>query len=142
MAPHVLEVTRGRRLRRTLTALEALLVLGAFGGAVGLMSGALDVGETAQDLPWQSPVLAGVALGLINGVFPAAVMVLARRHHRWAPAGHVLVGVALMGWIVVQVAFIGLNSALQVLYFVYGAVVAAMGDALRRQDDGSGREAS
>ncbi|WP_139180020.1 hypothetical protein [Gordonia westfalica] len=53
-----------------LTALTALL---AFAGAIGLVGGGTDFGETVNSrLPLDSPVLAGVALAVFVGV-PMAV---------------------------------------------------------------------
>jgi hypothetical protein len=110
-----------------LIAAELLLAIGAIGGAVGLITGWLDLHESADDLPWQSPVLAGFALLLCNGVVPLAVVRGATRDAVWAAKGHVAVGVVLLVWIAVQVAFIGFNSPLQIVYAVYGAAVVALG---------------
>jgi hypothetical protein len=115
------------RLRTTLIVLEVLLAVGAFGGAIALLSGVIDLGESTADLPFSSPVLAGLALGLINGVLPAVVAFGAWRREAWSELGHVVVGAALIGWIVVQVAFIGFGSALQATYLLYGVVVLALG---------------
>lgn len=114
-------------VERALVLAEVLLAIGAVGGAIGLMSGALDLRESVDDLPRRSPVLAGMALGVCNGIFPLLVVGATRRHARWAPVGHVAVGIVLMTWIVVQIAYIGLNSPLQVVYAAYGTAVAALG---------------
>jgi len=114
-------------LRTTLIVLEVLLAIGAFGGAMALVSGAIDLGESTSDLPLASPVLAGLALGMINGVLPAAVAFGAWRRAAWSELGHVAVGVALIAWILVQVAFIGFGSALQATYLLYGVVVLVLG---------------
>jgi hypothetical protein len=121
---------------RVLIGLEVALAIGAFGGAVGLAGGGTDLGGAVDDLPWGSALLGGLALALVNGVLPAVVAVGALRRRPWARAGHLLVGVALMGWIVVQVALIGLISWMQPFCFVWGAAILVLGLAARR---GSGR---
>lgn len=114
------------RARRSLVVLEVLLVIGAALGSIGLITGGLDLKDQAKDLPWQSPVLGGIALGVLNGAVPLAALVLERRHHRAAPLAHVAVGLVLVGWIVVQVALIGLTSFLQPFYLLYGIVIVAL----------------
>lgn len=110
-------------LARRLVVLEVLLVLGAIGGGLGLIIGFLDLQEMTEDLPWQSPVVGGVALLAINAAFPLVVIAAELRRHRLASLGHLLVGVDLLVWIVVQVAFIGFTSALQAIYLAYGVAV-------------------
>jgi hypothetical protein len=122
------------RLAWTAVVLEVLLSAAALGGAIALVTGAIDLGGSTQDLPFGSPVLAGVALALCNAVLPAVVAAGELRGRGWARPGHLAVGAVLMGWIVVQVAFIGLGSWLQVGYFVYGAVILAVGFLLGWSD--------
>ncbi len=111
---------------RVLVGAELLLALGGLGGSVGVLTGVIDFGSVTSDLPFQSPVLAGVALGVLNGLIPLVAAVGTLRRTAWAPIAHVVVGTVLMGWIVVQVGFIGLGSWLQPFYFVYGAVVTSL----------------
>lgn len=106
---------------------ELLLAVGAVGGAIGLIVGWIDLGTAVDDLPWQSPVLGGLALLVLNGLLPLVVVAGTWKRAGWAPIGHVLVGVVLVGWIVVQVAFIGFGSWLQVAYAVLGVLIAAVG---------------
>lgn len=113
--------------RLGLIVAEVLLAVGAFGGAVGLIVGGIDLGKATDDLPFGSPVLGGVALAVSCGVLPTVVAVGAWRRAPWAPLGHVAVGVVLVGWVVVQIAFIGLGSWLQVGYAVFGLGIAALG---------------
>ncbi len=121
------EVPRRHRKRELVLILaEFLLAVGAVAGAVGLIVGAIDLGDAVNDLPFDSPVLGGVALGLACGVLPTVVAVGALRHSQWAPIGHVVVGAVLVGWIVVQVAFIGLGSWLQVTYGLLGLAITAL----------------
>lgn len=121
-----MSVVPRQRVVRALLVLEVLLVIGAIGGGLGLIIGYLDLGEMTDDLPWASPVVGGVALLAINAAFPTLVIAAELRGHRLAPVGHLLVGLDLLVWIAVQVAFIGFNSALQAIYLAYGVVVTLL----------------
>lgn len=114
------------RLERLLVGMELFLAVGAFFGAAGLIGGGIDLGDAAGDLPFGSPVFAGVALAVLNGVLPTVVAVGALRRAGWAGAGHMVVGTVLVAWIVIQIAFIGLGSWLQVVYLAYGIVLQAL----------------
>jgi hypothetical protein len=128
---------------RALLWLEGLLAIGAYGGAVALIAGAIDLGEATAKLPFDgSTAFAGFALGLLNGALPTVVLVGALQRRPWAEFGHLAVGVVLVGWIVVQVAILGPPVAfLQVLYLAYGVVIVALAVQLRRTtaDDGRSR---
>jgi hypothetical protein len=127
--------TGTRRLtgtERALVWLEVLLVLGAYGGAVGLITGGVDLGEATADLPFGSPAFGGWALAVVNGVLPTVVVIGALLRRPWARYGHLVVGAALVGWIAVQVAFLGLPPHwLQVLYFAWGWTIVVMALRLR-----------
>lgn len=105
---------------------ELVLAVGAFAGSVGLVAGGIDLGDAADDLPFASPVFGGVALAVVCGIWPTALAIAAWRQRRWATAGHLLVGLALVGWIVVQVAFIGLGSWLQVAFATFGVAIGTL----------------
>jgi hypothetical protein len=116
-----------QRARTLLLWLEGLLALGAFGGAAGLITGGVDLGPAAADLPFGSTVFGGWALAAVNGVLPTIVLVGALRRATWARLGHHLVGAALIGWIVVQVAFLGWPPHwLQTTYFLYGWAILVL----------------
>jgi hypothetical protein len=120
--------------RSTLLGLEAFLAVGAYGGATGLiLAGPAMVGdEVVAALPFASPVFAGIALAIVNGLLPTVVFVAELRRARWASAGHLLVGAALVTWIVVQVAFLGWPPHwLQITYFVYGLVILGLAGMAR-----------
>jgi hypothetical protein len=116
-----------------IVTLEGVLSISALAAAVCLLTGAMDFGETVtKRLPFQSPVLAAVALATFIGLFPLAVIVASLANHGAAPRGHIAVGFVLMVWIVVQVGFIGFTSPLQPLLFLYGANLAALAAGERR----------
>ena len=114
--------------RRSLLGLEAFLAVGAYGGAAALvLAGPEMIGDAVQDLPFASPLFGGIALAIVNGVLPTVVFVAELRSARWAAAGHLLVGAALVTWIVVQVAFLGWPPHwLQITYFAYGWVIVVL----------------
>jgi len=103
--------------RRGLAATAALVALSAVGGAIGLVSGALSMGGDLESrLPLGSPVLAGVALAVVVAV-PFAVLAAAAwqgstRTDQLACVASVL----LLGWLVVELAFIRELSFFQPLY--------------------------
>jgi hypothetical protein len=112
--------------------LEALLAVGAYGGAIAFALGGIDLGEAMARLPFGSPVFAGVALGLVNGVLPTVVLIGALRRRPWANLGHTVVGLALMGWIVTQVLVLGPPlHPIQALYFAWGWAILALATWLR-----------
>lgn len=83
-------------------------------------------------MPFASAAFGGWALLVVNGLLPTVGVLGALQRRPWAQAGHLLVGAALIGWTVVQVAFLGWPPHwLQVLYFLRGWTV--FGLAWRRQ---------
>jgi hypothetical protein len=121
--------------RRQVAAACALMCLAAVSGVVGLAGGGIDFGPVITTrLPWQSPVLAAVALGLVvAGPMGAAAVLGWRRSPRTAEAA-ILAGLALTGWIVVETAVIRTVSWLQPACLAYGGLVLALGLLLRRTD--------
>ncbi len=105
---------------------EICLAVGALFGAFGIFTGIIDFEATTQRLPFASPVFAGIALGVLIGVLPLAVALATLRRAPGAVLGHLVVGLVLMGWIGVQVAFIGLGSWLQVGYAAFGGLITAL----------------
>ena len=119
--------TDARHQRRPwLAAFAAFNAFGAWVGAVGLVTGGMDFGESINDrLPFDSPVLAGLALGIIVGI-PLTVLAW------WAITGGprtddlaLAVGLTLIVWILVQVAVIRAFSFFQPTYLAVGAAFVA-----------------
>lgn len=93
------------------------------------------LGDAVDRLPFGSALFAGLALFAVNGLYPVAVVVGSLRRQQWVRSGHIVVGLVLMGWIVVQVAYLGPPvDWLQVLYFGWGLAIAAIGSRLRRSE--------
>ena len=106
--------------------------LAAVAGVIGLAGGGLDLGPAMTSrIPGASPVLGAVALGVVVAV-PMGVAAVAgwRRSPRTADLA-ILAGTALIGWIVVEIAFIQAFSWLQPLCAAYGVMVVVLGLRLR-----------
>jgi hypothetical protein len=121
------EVARGRH-RWGLAACAFLISLSAFAGSAGLVAGWLSLGAALdQRLPLGSPVLGGIALAIIVGLPTAWLAWLAWRGDARADAAALLIGMILIGWILVELAFIREVSLFHPLYVVVGAVLIVVG---------------
>ncbi|MCW2622716.1 MAG: hypothetical protein JWL64_2318 [Frankiales bacterium] len=96
-------------------------------GAVGLVTGSLDVGPAATRLPADSPVLAGVALAVAVAAPMALAAVRLRSGDPRGPGTAVAAGLLLMSWILAQAAILQELSWLQPVCFLYGLAVALRG---------------
>lgn len=116
-----------RRRRPLLAAGEALVAVSAFGGAVGLTVGSIDLGmSVAHRLPMESPTLGGVALAAVG--LPMSLAAL----EEWRATGladviSVAAGTMLVGWIVVELVTIRTFSWLQPVFALGGVAVAVTG---------------
>ena len=129
--------TRSRWPRRLLVLLGFLNSVGALAGAWGLMSGVLDLGPTVTGrLPWASPVIAGIALGLLVGLPNGGLAAVAWRRGRHTGLVGIAVGAAMPVWILVQLAFIRELSFFHPLYVAVGVVMLWAGARVVRIDLG------
>lgn len=111
-----------------LALLSGFVTIWAVAGAVGLAGGGIDLGGVVVErLPFDSPVLAGVALALVVAVPMALTCVLAARGDHRAPALAVGAGGLLIVWIVVQVYTIRTFNWLQPLSVMFGLAVLVLG---------------
>ena len=111
-----------------LSAFAGFVAISAFGGTLGLITGVLDMGhELNQRLPLHSPVLGGIALALLVGVPACAVSLLAWRRDTRAGAASIVAGALLVGWIVVEIAFIRELAFLQLFYAGAGVAYVVIG---------------
>jgi hypothetical protein len=109
------------------------MALAAAAGVVGLAGGGIDFGPSiTARLPWHSPAVAAAALGTVVAVPMAATAVAGWRRSRRTAEVAGIAGLALIGWIVVEVAVIRTFSWLQPVCFLYEAGVLALGVLLRR----------
>ena len=129
---HTVKGEGGRGRRVALAVYAVLIAVGAYVGALGLVSGFLRLPPDLEErLPLASPVLGGIALTVIVAVPATVVAVLAWLAHRGADLAAVIEGLLLIGWIVVELAFIRELSYFHVIYVVVGLGLIAWGrDAL------------
>jgi hypothetical protein len=128
MAQSALEQTSIEKRRTGLAVYAAFVAVSAYGGTLGLMTGVLDMGHKLnQRLPLHSPVLGGIALALLVGLPATTVALLAWRRDRRTDLASVVAGVLLVGWIVVEIAFIREISFLQIFYTGAGFVFIGIG---------------
>jgi hypothetical protein len=120
--------------RRTGLAVYASLVaLSAYGGVVGLATGALDLGTTLnRRLPFHSPALGALALGVAVALPATDLARQAARGDRRTAATATFAGVVLIGWIAVELAFIRQFSWLQPFYVGVGITFVVIGRRVGR----------
>lgn len=107
--------------RSFLAGYAALLAVGAYGGALGLVFGYLDLLDRLdQRLPFASPVFGGVALAVLVAVPASVVAVLAWHGDPHTDLAAALDGFLLIGWILVELAFLRELSYLHVIYLLVG----------------------
>ena len=111
-----------------LGVLAELNVLAALAGAWGLASGLLTLGATAESrLPGDSIPLAAVALTAAVAVPNAVVAVLAYRGDPRTGVVAEAAGAILVGWILVELAFIREPSFFHPLYVAIGLLMVRLG---------------
>lgn len=119
---------------RLLATFAGVNALSAWFGVIGLVAGGLSFGaELNARLPFDSLVLAGLALAAVVALPSTVLAVLAWRGDPRTPALTVLVGVLLIAWIVVQLAFLQSFSFFQPLYAAIGLAFVVAGRRLGRR---------
>ena len=121
------DVEPGRR-RTGLAILAALIAFSAAAGALGLVTGALSVGARLEErLPFGSPAFGGIALGVVVALPSTWLAWLAWRGDRRTDMAALLAGTLLVGWILVELAFIRELSFFHPLYVAIGLVLMVIG---------------
>ena len=119
---------------RLLAAFAGLNALSAWFGVVGLVGGGLSFGEELnQRLPFDSLVLAGLALAAIVAIPSTVLAVLAWRGDPRTAAAATALGALLIGWIVVQLLFLQSFSFFQPLYTAIGLAFLVAGRRMARR---------
>lgn len=115
--------------RRTGTSLlAAAIAVSAYGGALGLALGFLALPEALEArLPLGSPVLGGLALAAVVGAPSTILARFAWRGDARTDAMALVAGLLLIGWIVVELAFIRELSFFHPAYVLVGVVLVWLG---------------
>lgn len=117
----------------SLISLQLLVMLNAFGGGIYGLSGAPGIDPAWLDgSPFRTYVIPSLILFTVIGGGMAVATAAWILKSRVAPWLSLVMGAALMSWIVVQLAMIGYVSWLQPVMLVAGAAVAAFAVAALR----------
>lgn len=120
------------RRHRLLAAAACFVAVGAYFGAVGLVSGWLSLGDRLNErLPFGSPVLGGLALLVLIAVPYTVLMRQAWRGDGSTGATSIVVGATTIAWIAVQLAFLRELSFFQPLYAAIGVGFVVAGVRIR-----------
>jgi len=108
-----------------LACIQVIIAIGAIPAGLGFLidtSGIVMGASTAMlaNSPFETFLIPGLFLFLVNGIGNAAGSLLSFRNHRIAGNAGLLLGVILCLWILIQVYWIGLSSFLQPLFLVVG----------------------
>ncbi len=131
------------RLAWAAIALEVFLGVGALGGGAALMLGPrgelipLPVSLLAGS-PFADYLVPGAILFVILGLGPLVAAALAWRRHPLAPALALVVGLALLVWLVVEICIVGYasNPPLQPFYLGLGIAITLLAVAWMRDTKG------
>jgi pimeloyl-ACP methyl ester carboxylesterase len=111
-----------------LAAFAGINALAAWGGAIGLLSGALSFGdEVDRRLPFDSLVVAGLALAVVIAIPLSVLAVAAWTGHPNTGTLSTAVGATLIAWILLQMAVLHAFSWLHPLYLFIGTVFVVIG---------------
>lgn len=118
-----------RRAERSwLTFTTGVTAVCAAAGAIGLVTGTVDLGSTLTGrLPWHSGVVAGLCLLAVVALPMTVCAVLAARNSPRYAWSALIAGALLVGWIAVELVVIRQFSWLQVVFVAVGLAVCALG---------------
>jgi hypothetical protein len=119
------------RVRTALLALDLFVGLTAVTGGLAILLGAIQMpGEWLYHTPFSSYQVPGMVLAVIVGgsALVAAVAVMVRSV--WDAPASLVAGIILVGWVVAEVAMLGLQSGLQPFYFVIGLLMIGLATRL------------
>lgn len=125
---------------RILGVLQVFIAIGAIAGGVTLV---MDVSGAGMGFPsgllaatpFNDYLLPGLYLLLVNGLGTLLAAFLSFRRHHWAAEIGIAFGLALMGWIIAQILWVGYISWMQPFYFALGLLEGAFGAYLQRVRD-------
>ena len=126
-----------KAIRITLIIIETFIGLGAIGGGIALLSGAMAQWLPAtflQGTPFSDYIIPGLILTIVvgGGMLLAAATQFIQRE--WAVLLSVAMGFIMIGWVIVEATIIDRNAQAvvpstvvqQVLFFVLGSVIVGL----------------
>jgi hypothetical protein len=135
---------RQRNVRIALVVVDLFLAVSAIAGAVGLVVGFMNIPlSVLQGTAFADFTVPALLLGLVVGgsaLAAAAIAVFGPRGlavlgpWRFDALASAAAGSIMVGWIVIEVALIGLGSWLQPAYFVVGLVMIGLASLLQRAE--------
>jgi hypothetical protein len=113
--------------RRALIVVDLFVAVSAIAGGFAILAGllALPIEALQGSIFTSYDVPALVLLVAVGGAALVASIALIR-HLLWAPTASFVAGLALMAYLVVEVATIGLSSWLQPFYFVIALIMIVL----------------
>ena len=128
-----------RRLDRVASALHGFVALGAFvGGGAAIVNPVSPLGAPVELLagsPFRTFLVPGIFLFAVLGLGNAISLWLCARGSRLRGYATGIVGVAMVGWIVVQCVVMRGVAPIHIVYFVLGALQGVMALAMLHHDD-------
>jgi hypothetical protein len=122
---------------RPIGVTAGVVAAAAWGGAIGLVTGSLDLtAPIERKLPFRSPVFGGVALAVVVAVPCTVTTWLALRRDRRAARVAEASGWLLVAWIAVQIALIRTFNPLQPICAALGGLLVLLGRRARRSSAG------
>lgn len=122
----------------TLAVIQLFIALGAIPAGLGYLNdtSGQGMGNSVAMLsrsPLTSFLIPGIILLFVHGFGNIAGAYLSLRRHKSAGVAGMILGFIQMGWIVIQVAWIGYLSFMQPMFFIIGLAEAGIGYFLLRQ---------
>lgn len=130
---------RERDIRIALIVVDLFLAVSAIVGAIGLVVGFMNIPPgVLHGTPFADFTVPALLLGIVVGGSALAAAATAvfgpRRYETLASAG---AGCIMAGWMIIEVALIGLGSWLQPLYLAVGLVMIGLAALLERSRSGT-----
>ena len=130
---------RQRGIRIALIVVDLFLAVSAIVGAIGLAAGFMNIPlSVLHGTPFADFTVPALLLGIVVGGSALAAAATAvfgpRQYEALASAG---AGCVMVGWMIVEVALIGLGSWLQPFYFAVGLLMIGLAALLERARSGT-----
>ncbi|MCF8357329.1 MAG: hypothetical protein K9H26_01135 [Prolixibacteraceae bacterium] len=119
-------------MKKILGYLQVFIGMSAVAGGMPMIlnPGGTDQGLTTEVLansPFNDYLIPGILLFTINGLGSLAGAYFSLKERPFAGFAGIILGVALIIWIIVQVYYLGLSSWLQPLFFFVGVAELVLG---------------